>query len=120
MTITKHLLRILRYIHHKKSVSYSKISKKFEKDSTLSETLDSLIRNGYIIQIGGTTNEYGDPLPICSNTLFKLDDLGIAEVECHQWFNAQFVLLQIALPIVIAIITTLITIFLTMFLSPSL
>ena len=34
-------------------------------------------------------------------------------VEENQWFNGQFVLLQIVLPIVIAIITTLITIFLS-------
>ncbi len=119
MIITKSYLRILRYINRKKSVPYSSLQKKF-KDSSLSEMLESLTRNRYIIQIGGSMNEYGEPIEIQDNTFFKLDDLGTAEVESKQWFNLQFVLLQIILPVVIAIITTLITIFLTTSLSPSL
>lgn len=119
MTITKHSLRILRYIYHHKSVSYSQLNSKFGK-ATICETLDSFIRNHYVIQIGGHLNKYGEPVPVHEDTLFKLDELGIAEVESKQWFNLQFVLLQIVLPIVIAIITTLITITLTTLLSPSL
>ena len=53
-----------------------------------------------------------EPIPAHDDTLFKLSDLGIAEVESKQWFNTQFVLTQIVLPIIIAVITTLITIFL--------
>lgn len=119
MIITKHSLRILKFIYHRKSVTYSQLNDKF-KESTLRETLDTLIRNHYVIQIGGYINKYGEPVPICENTLFKLNELGIAEVESKQWFNLQFVLLQIILPIVIAIATTLITISLTALLSPSL
>lgn len=119
MIITKYNLRILRYIYRKKSVYYSKIIKKF-KDPKLSEVLFMLVNAHYVIQVGGSYNVYGEPVPIQQNTLFQLDDLGIAEVESKQWLNGQFLLLQIVLPIVIAIITTLITIFLTGLLSPSL
>lgn len=117
MAITKHSLKILRYIYHRKSVSYSKLNKKFD---SIDAILDTFVRNHYVVQIGGNTNQYGEPIPFREDTLFRLDDLGIAEVENKQWFNLQFVLLQIILPIVIAIITTLITIFLTTLLSPSL
>lgn len=119
MIIAKHSLRVLKFIHRRKSVSYSQLHNKFD-ESTLSGTLDALIRNHYIIQIGGYLNKYGEPVPIQEDTLFRLGELGIAEVESKQWFNLQFVLLQIVLPIVIAIITTLITISLTVLLSPSL
>lgn len=119
MVITKHSLRILRYIYHQKSVSYLKLKKKF-KVPDLDESLSNLVRACYVIQVGGSVNKYGEPMPILENTFFKLDDLGVAEVESKQWFNLQFVFLQIVLPVVIAIITTLITIFLTTLLSPSL
>ena len=111
MIITKHSLRILRYIYRHNSVSYSELNKRI-KSSTLREDLSDLILNRYIVQIGGSRNEYGEPLPILENTHFSLDDLGVAEVESKQWFNLQFVLTQIVLPIIIAIITTLITLFL--------
>lgn len=119
MVITKYSLHILRYLYRQKSVSHFNLSKKF-KGPRFQQTLDDLIRNCYIIQIGGFINEYGEPIPILDDTILKLSDLGIAEVESKQWFNLQFVLLQIVLPIAIAIITTLITIYLTALLSPSL
>ena len=115
MAITKHSLKILRYIYHQ--IAYSKLNMRFDD---IDEILDSLVRSHYVIQIGGSINQYGEPVPFREDTLFKLDELGIAEVESKQWFNLQFVLLQIVLPIVIAIITTLITISLTVLLSPSL
>ena len=111
MIITKHSLRILRYIYRHNSVSYSELNKRI-KSSTLCEDLSDLILNRYIVQIGGSRNEYGEPFPILENTHFSLGDLGVAEVESKQWFNLQFVLTQIVLPIIIAIITTLITLFL--------
>ena len=117
MVITKYYLRILRYLYRQKSTSYFNLSKKF-KEPELQETLDALIRNGYVVQIDGFINKYGEPIPILDDTLLELSDLGIAEVESKQWFNLQFVLLQIVLPIAIAIITTLITISLTALLSP--
>ena len=119
MTITKYYLHILRDLYHQRSASYFNLSKKFKRPE-LQEALDALIRNGYVVKIGGFINEYGEPIPILDDTLLKLSDLGIAEVESKQWFNLQFVLLQIVLPIAIAIITTLITIYLTALLSPSL
>ena len=76
------------------------------------EDLENLILQQYVAQVGGSRSKYGEPIPILENTLFTLNDLGIAEVESKQWFNLQFVLTQIVLPIIIAIITTLITIFL--------
>lgn len=112
MVITKQHFKILKYVYRHKTVSYQKLRQHFKKIDLLSP-LDQFIRSRYIIQIGGYLNKYGEPIPITDSTYFKLDDLGIAEVESKQWFNFQFVLLQIILPIVIAIITTLITIFLS-------
>ena len=111
MVITKRLFRILSYIYRHGSVPYSKLNRKF-KYPTLLEDLENLILQQYVAQVGGSRSKYGDPIPILENTLFTLNDLGIAEVESKQWFNLQFVLTQIVLPIIIAIITTLITIFL--------
>ena len=117
MVVTKQYLHILRFISCHKTVSYERIHRKFQLSDN---DLEELIRSQYIVRIGKNINEYGEPIPFCNETMFKLDNLGIAEVESHQWFSLQFVLLQIVLPIVIAIITTLITIFLTTLLSPSL
>jgi hypothetical protein len=111
MVITKRLFRILSYIYRHGSVPYSKLNRKF-KYPTLLEDLENLILQQYVAQVGGSRSKYGEPIPILENTLFTLNDLGIAEVESKQWFNLQFVLTQIVLPIIIAIITTLITIFL--------
>lgn len=111
MVITKRLFHILRYVYRHGSVPYSKLNRKF-KYPTLLEDLENLVLHRYITQIGGNRDLCGDPIPILENTLFTLNDLGIAEVESKQWLNLQFVLTQIILPIVIAIITTLITIFL--------
>ena len=112
MIITKKHLRILKYVYKHKSISFRKL-KKCKKIDNLLELLEQLVLNHYLQQIGGAYNDYGEPVPISESTCLKLDDLGIAEVESHQWFDFKFVLLQIILPIVIAIITTLITIFLT-------
>lgn len=49
MVITKHSLRILRYIYHQKSVSYLKLKKKF-KVPDLDESLSNLVRACYVIQ----------------------------------------------------------------------
>lgn len=112
MIITKKHLRILKYVYKHKSVTFLKL-KKHKKNDNLLELIEQLVLNHYLLQIGGSYNNYGEPVPISESTCFELDDLGIAEVESHQWFDFKFVLLQIILPIVIAIITTLITIFLT-------
>lgn len=53
MVITKHSLRILRYIYHQKSVSYLKLKKKF-KVPDLDESLSNLVRACYVIQVGGS------------------------------------------------------------------
>ncbi len=120
MTITKRELKILKFVYAKKTVSYQKLSKKFHRYPDLHDIVESLVYHQYLIQIGGYRNNLGSPIPIVNDTLFSMAPLGSAETESKQWFNLQFVLLQIILPIVIAIITTLITIFLTALLSPSL
>ena len=118
MIITKSNLKILKYIYRKKNVSYKSLQKKFYDYPDLTETLESLVYHHYLTQIGGYQNNLGNPIPITTDTLFEMNELGCAEVERSQWFNGQFILLQIVLPIVIAVITTLITIFLTASLSP--
>ena len=117
MILTNYHYKILRYINRKGTVSYQVLEKKHLGNR---EILFKLIHNEYIIQHGGSCNEYGDPIPFQNDTLFSLSDAGIASAESKQWFSTQFILLQIVLPIVIAIITTLLTIFLTAWLSPSL
>lgn len=112
MIITKKYLRLLKYIYRHRTVTFNKIKRHKNTDDLL-EMLDLLVRNHYLQQVGGSYNHYGEPIPITDLTCFMLDNLGIAEVESHQWFNLKFVLLQIVLPIVIAVITTLITVFLT-------
>ena len=112
MIITKKHLRLLKYIYRHQTVTFNKIKKRKHIDDLL-EVLDLLVRNHYLRQVGGSYTHYGEPIPITDLTCFTLDDLGIAEVESHQWFDFKFILLQIILPIVIAVITTLITIFLT-------
>lgn len=67
MAITKHSLKILRYIYHRKSVSYSKLNMQFDD---IDEILDSLVRSHYVIQIGGSINQYGEPVPFREDTLF--------------------------------------------------
>ena len=90
MVITKRLFRILSYIYRHGSVPYSKLNRKF-KYPTLLEDLENLILQQYVAQVGGSRSKYGEPIPILENTLFTLNDLGIAEVESKQWFNLQFV-----------------------------
>lgn len=119
MVITQQHYKILKYICQKNSVTYCQLKRKFKKQISIN-LLSQLVYNQYLNQLGGTTNNYGELIPIKDSTVFELTDAGIVEVERRQWFNPQFVLLQIVLPIVIAIITTLITIFLTTLLSPSL
>lgn len=119
MIITKHHYKILKYVCQNSPVTYSCLKRKF-KGSLSAKLLSQLVRNQYLEQLGGSVNNYGEPIPIKDSTAFELTDKGIVEVERRQWFNPQFVLLQIILPIIIAIITTLITIFLTALLSPSL
>lgn len=118
MIITKQILDVLRYIYRKKSVSYLELRKKFKKETPSKDTLFLLASKSFIVQSGGCISEDGGPVPITDNTMFQLNDLGIAEVERSQWFDGKFVLLQIILPIVIAIITTLITLSLSTLLSP--
>lgn len=113
MIINKSERKILNYIYRKKLVSFKELSHKFRKYKNFQNTLSLLVHHHFVLQIGGSQNEYGEPIPFTLGTQFQLDTLGYTEVESHQWFNAQFVLLQIVLPIVIAIITTLITIFLS-------
>lgn len=105
--MTKQQLKFLKFLYKKPRTTAS-VLKKF-RISNLRE-----ICNG-IYDCVLTTDDNGDECDVLS-----LSPKGIIAVESAQWFDLQFVLLQIVLPIVIAIITTLITISLTTLLSPSL
>ena len=120
MIITKADMKILKFVYSHHSVSFGRLKQKFSKRFDLSDSLETLVYNKYLTQIGGSQDNMGNPIPITDETIFTMDSIGAAEVESKQWFNLQFVLLQIVLPIAIAIITTLITISLTALLSPSL
>lgn len=109
MIITKEILAVLRCIYRKKSVSYLKLQKRFKKQMLSKDTLFMLACKSYIIQSGDYITEDGGPAPITEDTTFQLDNLGAAEVEKNQWFNAEFFIKQILLPIVIAVVTTLLT-----------
>lgn len=105
--MTKRQLKLLKFLY-KKPRTIASVLKKF-KISDLREICYG------IYDCVLTTDSNGEECDIVS-----LSSKGIVAVEATQWFDSQFVLLQIILPIVIAIITTLITIFLTTLLSPSL
>ncbi len=117
MIMTNHYRKILNYIYKKHTVSYLDLKKRFKGKISI-EDLQQLMCQQYIEKSGGNMTVYGGPADIDINSIFYLDQLGVAEVESKQWFNLQFVLLQIILPIVIAVISTLLTVFLTAMLSP--
>ncbi len=112
MYLTKYHRKFLKYFYPNKVIAYHQLQKKFKKFIT-PEFVEQLENNNYLERLGDSFNNYGEPIAINDFTTFKLCNLGMHEVENGQWFNLQFVLLQIVLPIVIAIITTLITIFLS-------
>lgn len=112
MEITKDELRILRYIYSKRTISFKKLKEHFQKYSNISEIIRNMLADHYITIISGIDKPIlGDSIP--NSCILTMTRKGAAMVEGNQWFNGQFVLLQIVLPIVIAIITTLITIFLS-------
>ena len=117
MIITKRELKIMKYISKRKSVSYKKLINKFDKYDNLSDTLYSLVYNHYIVQVGGSFNENGEPVPYCPETMFTLDKLGISSVENCTWFDTEYVVSHIVVPIVLSVISTLITLFLSTLLS---
>ena len=107
MIITKRDVKILKFIksHHSTSTRIMLISK-FDPIR-----IDKLNNAGYIKHNHKyQTDKDGFRIPNIPDTaLYFLTDLGIAEVENHQWFDTKFVITQILLPIVLAILTTFIT-----------
>lgn len=87
MIVNKSERKILNYIYRKKTVSFKKLSRKFQKHPGFQDTLFFLVYSHFVIQVGGYLNEYGDPIPYTSETQFQLDRQRYAEVESHQWFN---------------------------------
>lgn len=119
MIITKSEIKLLKYVYIHKSVSYKSLKQKFSKRYDLKESLEALVYREYLIQVGGSWSNLGEPIPITDETLFTINSLGASTVESKQWFNAEYVISHIVVPIVLAVITTLITLFLTSALSPS-
>lgn len=117
MILTKTEIKILKFVYAHESVSFKSLCKKFSENLNLTDTLQQLVFQHYLIQIGGQQNNCGDPIPITSETLFTMDSLGSSEVERRQWFNTEYVISHIAVPILLAVISTLITLFLTNVLS---
>lgn len=113
MIITKYELKILKYIHHKRTISYKKLSKKMSGNPDFSETLEALVCHQYLVQVGGSHNIYGEPIPFAPDTMFTLAPLGTAEVESHQWFDTEYVISHVIIPVILAVISTLITLFLS-------
>lgn len=110
MIITKNELKIMKYIFSKKSASYAQLLHRFPKRNDLVNTLEQLVYNQYLEQVGGYRTNYGEPIQINEQTIFKLKPSGLALVESKQWFNAEYVLSHICIPILISVISTLITI----------
>lgn len=113
MVITKKELKILKFIASKKSASYEQLIHRFSKYQDLENTLEQLVYNAYLEQIGGYRTNYGEPIPITQETTFCLRPNGLVLVESKQWFNAEYVLSHICIPIVLSVISTLLTIFLS-------
>jgi hypothetical protein len=104
MTIKKDL-KVLRYIHRRRSVPMDKLEKRFPDRTRL------LIDNGLITYIRHTSKD-NDGFPIETypeNTPCWLSDAGIAIVEANQWLDARFILLQVVVPIVIGVLSGVIT-----------
>lgn len=106
LDMTNQQLKLLKYLY-KKPRTVRWIKKKFKVDTFRD------IASGIFTLVHSTDGRYPD------DCIVSISKAGIIEVESRQWFNWQFVLLQILLPIVIAIITTLLTITLTIYLTPS-
>lgn len=105
-------LKIFRYIYSKRAVSFGNLKKHFKNRSDIPEVIRGMLSSDYITIVSGIDKPIlGGPIP--DSCILNLTGKSAAIVEENQWFNGQFVLLQIVLPIVIAIITTLITIFLS-------
>ena len=116
MEILKYDRKILRYIYSHRGVSFGKLRKHFKGNPDIPVIIRGMLSDGYIAVAAGVdkpTNVIPD------SCILVIAGKGAAVVEENQWFDGQFVLLQIILPIVIAIITTLITIFLSAWLLPS-
>ena len=112
METLKDDLKIFRYIYSKRAVSLKKLKKHFKSRSDIPDVIRGMLSSDYITIVSGIDKSIlGGPIP--DSCILNLTGKGAAMVEENQWFNGQFVLLQIVLPIVIAIITTLITIFLS-------
>lgn len=109
MQITKHEIKVLKYIYAKHLVSFAQLSKHFHKIPNLSDMLEQLVYHSYIEQIGGYRTNYGEPIPILSETTFRIRPDGAVIVEGKQWFNAEYVLSHICIPILLSVISTLIT-----------
>ncbi len=109
MIITKSTLAILQYINKKKTVSYKTIKRKFKKNADLKDILEKLAYKHFIIQVGGSFTNCGEPIEITDKTLFQLDDLGFAEVERQQFFNLEYFLSHIAIPVAVGILSSVIT-----------
>lgn len=109
MVITKSTLKILKYVYLKKTVSYKSLCKHFRKNDDLLETLEHLVYQHYLEQVGGHQTNLGNSVPIINETLFKMDELGTLEVEHNQWFNLPFVLTSLVLPIIVGVASSAIT-----------
>lgn len=112
MIITKFETKILKCLSNKK-LSFQILNRKFHKYERFQKTLEDLVTHNYIEQIGGSKNQYGEPIPFFPETTFTLTNLGRSIAESKEWFTWEYIVSHIIIPVVIAIISTLLTLFLT-------
>ena len=117
MIITKSERKILNYVYKHKSVSYKLLSHKFHKHPNLPDTIHSLVYNQYLLQVGGSKDQYGEPIPISPESQFQINSLGISEVEKYQWFDMQYVFTSLIVPVIVGVTSSLITALLLALLS---
>lgn len=109
MIITKKQLALLQYVYRKNTVPYSSIVKKFKRNNRIKEITEELLYNNYLSCVHGTIDENGDLVELTDSTLIQLEQLGIAEVEKHQWFNGQYIISSLIVPIVVGVVSSIIT-----------
>lgn len=105
--ITKNDVKILNsvYRHRKNGVTFAYLSGKFS-----SERVYQLINANYLSCTRETKKTIGIPCDlITEKSIVSLSDLGLAEVESHQWFDVKYFLTQIVLPILIGVISSILT-----------
>lgn len=108
-TLTKYDFKILHYIYCRHNgVSRAKLLKKFKRNTKSIDVLCNLnyISHDYTFPL----DKDGFPVGSLPNTaIYKIEMRGIAEIESHQWFNAQYMFTSLIVPIIVGVMSSVIT-----------